>query len=359
MRPLRTGMVGCALILQCVASWAVYGVRISDLSNSPIPPNPIRVWGKVTSESPLKISDGRGEIAVTGRTATLGEFLVLDGSWNGQFFSVAPMEMIYIPAGSFLMGTPDSYASYHAEFEHPQHSVTLSGYWIGQHEVTRGEYRQFMNAGGYTNSAYWSTDGWSWKGSRTQPSLYWADSQEWGSGWFTQTDNHPVVGVSYYEAEAFCNWAGGHLPTEAQWEKAARWTGTHPNIYPWGDAWDVEKCNTFLDHQGAGGGYLKFQSAPVGSYPSDVSPYGCQDMAGNVFEWCKDWFAIGYYSQIPTGGWIDPQGPEWFDSSTWRVLRGGSWYTPDFGEGVSTRCASRFDWHPSFYSFDGGFRLAR
>jgi len=141
---------------------------------------------------------------------------------------VYPGQMVYIPAGSFLMGNngaePYSYCG-----ELPQHSVYLSGYWIGKYEVTRGEYQQFMNAGGYSNPAYWSSAGWSWKGSRTQP-YYWAEQQDWGTGTFTQTSNHPVVGVSYYEAEAFCNWAGGHLPTEAQWEKAARWTGSYPNV---------------------------------------------------------------------------------------------------------------------------------
>ena len=132
-------------------------------------------------------------------------------------------EMIYIPAGSFLMGNSGvgDDATYSFSNELPQHSVTLSAYYIGKYEVTRGEYREFMDAGGYTTQSYWSAAGWSWKGSRTQPD-YWSASQDWGTGTFTQTDNHPVVGVCYYEAEAFCNWAGGHLPTEAQWERAAR-----------------------------------------------------------------------------------------------------------------------------------------
>lgn len=143
--------------------------------------------------------------------------------------------------------------------ELPQHSVNLSGYSIGKYEVTRGQYRQFMNAGGYTNPAFWSSAGWAWKGTRTEPD-YWAASQDWeypygdGSGWFTQTDDYPVVGITYYEAEAFCNLAGGHLPTEAQWEKAARWTGSYPNVYPWGDVWDAEKCNSRDDTNPAGGG---------------------------------------------------------------------------------------------------------
>ena len=261
-------------------------------------------------------------------------------------------EMIYIPAGSFLMGNNGSEPySYSDEF--PQHSVYLSGYYIGKYEVTRGQYRQFMNAGGYSNSAYWSSAGWSWRvsNSRTQP-VYWAASQDWGTGAFTQTDNHPVVGVSYYESEAFCNWAGGHLPTEAQWEKAARWTGSHPNVYPWGDVWDAEKCNNWYDNSSAGGGYQKRQTAPVGSYPSGASPYGCQDTAGNAWEWCKDWYLSNYYSLTPSGGWNNPPGPT---SGGSRVLRGGGWYYGDF----TNRCASRSSDNPSSNWYSSGFRLAR
>jgi len=254
--------------------------------------------------------------------------------------------MIYIPAGSFLMGNNGS-EGYSYSRELPQHSVYVSGYYIGKYEVTRGEYRAFMNAGGYSNSAYWSSAGWSWKGSRTQPQ-YWDAAQDWywyGGQPFTQTDNHPVVGVTYYEAEAFCNWAGGRLPTEAEWEKAARWTGSYPNVYPWGNTWDAEKCNNYYDTNPAGGGYGKFQTAPVGSYPSGASPYGLQDMAGNVWEWCQDW-----YKSYP--GSTSP-----FDyTNSYRVLRGGCWgsYYDYY-----YRCAVRGNGDPYYYNDAGGFRLAR
>ena len=220
-----------------------------------------------------------------------------------------------------------------------------------------------MNAGGYSNSAYWSTAGWSWKlSSGTTEPDYWAAQQDWASwgGWwppqpFTQTGNHPVVGVTYYEAEAFCNWAGGHLATEAQWEKAARWTATHPNAYPWGDTWDQQKCNNWYDSL-----YPGYQTAPVGSYGSGVSPYGLHDMAGNVYEWCKDLYGSSYYGQTPPGGWSDPQGPT---SGSYRVLRGGSWYDGvDLDAGIGNRCACRL--HTDTHTYCGGwinvgFRLAR
>lgn len=265
---------------------------------------------------------------------------------------VYPGEMIYIPAGSFLMGT--NHNRYNDENQEPQHSVYLSSYWIGKYEVTRGEYRQFMNAGGYSHQAYWSTAGWSWKTSRTEP-YYWAANQNWGTGTFTQTDNHPVVGASYYEAEAFCNWAGGHLATEAQWEKAARWTGSYPNTFPWGNEWNYQMCNNYHDWNEAGGGGEKNQTAPVGSYPWGVSTYGLHDMAGNVWEWCRDWYGDAYYSQTPPGGWVDPQGPA---SGSYRVLRGGSWdsyyYNYDY-----YYCAYRLHYLPSSVWGGIGFRLSR
>lgn len=270
---------------------------------------------------------------------------------------IPEMKMISIPAGPFLMGNSGvgndaTLASDEDSNEGPQHSVTLSAYSIGKYEVTRGQYSKFVKAGGYSKKAYWSSAGWKWKisNNRAKPA-YWAAKQTWGNGKsFIQTDNHPVVGVTYYEAEAFCNWAGGHLPSEAQWEKAARWTGTHANIYPWGDDWDAEKCNNLYDHNPAGGADQPFQTAPVGSYPSGASHYGCQGMAGNVWEWCRDWHYYAYYSKSPKR---DPQGPA---SGGYRVQRGVSWGDAD----GSCRCACRgFGSRPDSYDRISGFRLVR
>lgn len=265
-------------------------------------------------------------------------------------------EMICIPAGSFLMGNSgvgDDKVDGQSE-EFPQRKVTLPSYWIGKHEVTRGEYRKFIDAGGYADSRWWSKDGWRWKESvkRTQPD-YWAADQNFATGTFTQTDDHPVVGVSYYEAEAYCRWAGGHLPTQAQWEKAARWNGKSSNVYPWGNTWDVEKCNTYMDKNPAGG-YGTYRTTPVGSYPDGASPYGCMDMAGNVREWCSDW----YKSYPKSKTYFDYTGRDY-------VLRGGSWYYnagdgKDKGDTIfSCRSASRGSNRlPYGTSYDYGFRIA-
>ena len=267
-------------------------------------------------------------------------------------------ELITIPAGSFLMGSGanDPYAGLE---ESPQHSVHLPAYQVGKFEVTRGQYRRFMEAGGYRERDCWSVEGWEWKQSdyidytgmygnvrrivrpnsheeRREPE-HWDAEQEWiGHGHahprFTQTDDHPVVCVTYYEAEAYCNWAGGRLPTEAEWEKAARWdeANQHANIWPWGDVWDAEKCNNADDHNPAGGGYRTNQNTPVGSYPDGGSPYGCMDMVGNAYEWISDWAA-----SYP--GCLEP-----FDyTGKFRYVRGGCW---DDGA-KSNRCAHRGGWY--------------
>jgi formylglycine-generating enzyme required for sulfatase activity len=289
-------------------------------------------------------------------------------------------EMIAIPAGRFLMGN-NGHEGFGAPEEFPQHSVDLPEYQIGKYEVTRGQYRRFIEAGGYEDPRHWSADGWKWKetndliyawlngkfnrASRPDPQEKrraperWADEQEWtghglGHPRFTQTDHHPVVGVTFYEAEAYCKWAGGRLPTEAEWEKAARWDEKHQRAYvwPWGDAWDPERCNNPEDHNPAGGGYGVNQSAPVGSYPKGASPYGCMDMVGNAWEW------------IASRSKSHPGNPAPYDhGDAYRLVKGGCW---DDGPSASTRCSARTWYLPLNSSGTGpgdsdyiGFRVAR
>lgn len=341
-----------------MTSWAITGAVPSSLSSPLHPLGTIRTWGKVVSESPLRLSDGKGEVTVTGIRAKLGDYLVVTGNVaNGTlavngfamaYTSPARIEMLWIPAGSFLMGINSDSEWY---FEaNPQHSVQLSGYWVSKFEITRGQFKKFIDAGGYSNSSYWSTTGWAWRTANgiTQPA-YWSPVQNFeGSGSFTQTDNHPVIGITYYEAEAFCKWARGRLPTEAEWEKAAGWDAAAQvaRAYPWGNNWDVNKCNGFDENNVA----VTFKTMPVGSYPSGRSAYGCYDMAGNAWEWVRDWSETNY-SQTPPGGWVDPTGPA---TGTARMIRGCSFYMayPEF-----YGCAFRISAAPTNREFDYGIRM--
>jgi len=138
--------------------------------------------------------------------------------------------------------------------------VNLDGYWIYKYEVTVAQYRKFCNE---TGSNMPEAPSWGWQ------------------------DDHPIVHVSWDNATAYTQWAGVRLPTEAQWEKAAR--GTDGRAYPWGNEWDATKCANSV-------GQRLSSTKPIGSYPSDTSPYGALDMAGNVWEWCADWYDGNYYN---------------------------------------------------------------
>ncbi|MBX3065899.1 MAG: SUMF1/EgtB/PvdO family nonheme iron enzyme, partial [Anaerolineae bacterium] len=224
---------------------------------------------------------------------------------------------VYVPAGCFLMGSPESDQDA-KENEKPQHNVCLThAYWIGKYEVTNEEYQQFVDAGGYSNRDYWSEAGWAWKAGRMAPIIYPEQASD---------PMQPRVGITWYEAEAFAKWAGGRLPTEAEWEYAAR--GPQARLYPWGSQYRIGVAN--INESSVGGAYLD-RSTTVGSYPGGVSWVGAHDMAGNVWEWCADSYDEHYYSQQIRD---DPVGAESGDEHS---LRGGSWISSPAGVRAAVR----------------------
>ena len=228
--------------------------------------------------------------------------------------------MILVSAGEFVMGAGSEDQETLEEFgfpppwiEHlepllesalPKHVVFLDSYYIDQHEVTNRDYAVFVEA---TDSA--------------PPGL-------WATAGFDDPDQ-PVVGVTWFDADAYCSWAGKRLPTEAEWEKAAR--GTDDLVFPWGNTWDQSRLHSadamsispLLSYDEwmnwVEGNGLSMRPVKVGSFPSGASPYGAMDMAGNVWEWVADWHGSSYYLESPAK---NPQGPP---SGNRKVLRGGAW----------------------------------
>ncbi len=243
-------------------------------------------------------------------------------------------EMIKIPAGYFEQGNDSIDA---LDNEQPVHQVYLDTYWIDRYPVTCGQYRVFIEAKGYQNPHWWSKDGWKWRASKqiNQP-LYWSDNTQW--------DNHPVCGVSWYEAQAYARFVGKRLPTEAEWEKAASWDVARGDRkpYPWGEATpDTDSCN----HNNAIG-----QTTPVNAYPKGQSAYGCYDLLGNVWEWTGCVFD-GYegFVSYPYVGYSKV----YFDGQH-QVLKGGSWATPPW----ALRSSFRNWYHPGIRQILAGFRCA-
>lgn len=253
--------------------------------------------------------------------------------------------MLLVPAGPFVMGSSEADIAaalasceqlsteceqHGFDAEGPQHTVSLNSFYIDQYEATNAQFAIFLGE----------------RGNQIEGGVPWLDAGDEdaplhieGGVWQAAPgyDDHPVVEVTWYAAQAYCEWRGARLPTEAEWEKAARWdpiTG-ESLLYPWGNQHPTLEL---ANYSGAHGG-----TTPVGSYPLGVSPVGAYDMAGNVFEWTADWYGVDAYTIGPPSEGIQ------------RALRGGSW--GDFG--FLLRAANRGRLAPSVAFNFVGFRCAR
>jgi len=238
---------------------------------------------------------------------------------------VDDMEMVYVPAGAFIMGSNDGEGD-----EQPVHEVFLDAYWIDKYEVTNEQFVEFLNESGNQ-----SDGGVNWLDANDEGAQIYHTSDIWK---VTEgSENLPVVEVSWYGAEAYCEWAERRLPSEAEWEKAAR--GTDERTYPWGEDINCEYAQY---------GSCGVQTEDVSSFPNGASLYGGLNMAGNVWEWVADWYDDSYYS---VSAITNPTGPS---LGGLRVIRGGSW---DNKEG-DIRSANRFRDYPGYTYDNYGFRCA-
>jgi formylglycine-generating enzyme required for sulfatase activity len=253
--------------------------------------------------------------------------------------------MVLVPAGPFLMGRSrrDLLAEDH---EQPEREVTLSAFWIDVYPISNARYALFLSADGYGDEQWWTEVGWEWKCRHhvQVPSM-------WGQeGW--DDAEQPVAGVSWYEANAYARWAGRRLPTDAEWEKAAR--GTDGRLYPWGNDWPGPRHANFDQLVG--------RTTPVGMFPAGASPYGCHDMAGNVNNWCADWYwpDFGRFC-VQQGLLLNPCCHDRLREHlgagrmTHKIDRGGGFATPREHQEV-LGCTRKVHWPPGQREPWNGFR---
>ena len=241
-------------------------------------------------------------------------------------FSQPPEGMVLIPAGEYMMGADDANAS---KDKHPARKSHVDAFYIDIHEITNAQFQEFILADGYNTQEYWTKEGWEFiqkeRFTYVYPTkeIYRIDQPlGFGQNSVSIEPDHPVIGVSWYEASAYAKWTGKRLPSEAEWEKAAR--GTDARRYPWGDDFDFSKLNYFPHHE---------KLFPVGSYPEGVSPYGVFDMSGSVAEWCAD----NLYNNDK------------------KVVRGGGWNSIR----LHLQCTHRVSHPPSHRYYNIGFRCAK
>ena len=285
----------------------------------------------ITATVPADAMIGKISVTTPGGTAESTEdFTVTEVAGTAGTNPMDGAAIVWVPGGSFTMGT-----EYGAWWTAPYtQQVTLSGFWTYQYEVTVAQYRAFCTATSRQLPIF--------------PSGYsWVDKSGWSDPALQQ---HPMVNVTWADAVAYAEWAGASLPTEAQWEYAVR--GPAERNYPWGGAattadpynsWDQTKCANDSNSRNAG-----ISTWPVGSFPTSASWCGAQDLSGNAWEWCADWF--GSYATEPV---TNPTGPATGD---FRVLRGGSWSDSSAG---SFRGANRFVDNPGNVMSNYGFRCVK
>jgi formylglycine-generating enzyme required for sulfatase activity len=252
--------------------------------------------------------------AVTGEKGPLESLTGPTGGYGKTVSAQSPdPSMVLVPAGEFTMGSPTGDAD-----ERPPHQVYLDSYLIDRHEVTVGQYEAFLQQAGGNAPSDWKT--------------------------MNQFSNkkRPVSNVDWADAAAYCKWAGKRLPTEAEWEKAAR--GTDGRLYPWGN----EPPTTRHANYGQSGSSNNGALAPVGSFEEGKSPYGVYDMAGNVWEWVSDWYDFRYYKTAP------PKNPTGPSTGGTKVIRGGAWN----GNARALRSANRSLISPTDQGLTG-FRCAK
>ncbi|MFO0699820.1 MAG: SUMF1/EgtB/PvdO family nonheme iron enzyme [Nitrospira sp.] len=257
-------------------------------------------------------------------------FLVLAAAQSLQV-AIAPLKgkdrapMVEIPAGSFPMGVPPGDRDGGRD-EYPRHEVWLDTFLIDQFEVTNGRYLGFVKSTGYRVPQ-----------NPTNPTR-----NLWQGNTITDAlTDRPVINVDWYDAVAYCQWAGKRLPTEAEWEKAAK--GTSDRRFAWGN---VEPTAKHLNYNQRWIGEKTLM--PVGSYEAGKSPYGVYDVAGNVWEWVNDWYDGRYYEKSPSK---NPKGPQ---EGTKKVIRGAGWQN----ETPTVRVFTRVDSHPMIRNESTGFRCA-
>jgi iron(II)-dependent oxidoreductase len=242
---------------------------------------------------------------------------------------------VYVPAGRFLMGSTEQQVEdafieaqrYYTDAERiwfsrelPQHEVHITrGFWLDQFPVTNAAYQVFIDGGGYRDERWWTPIGWKWRQTNNIKA-----PQDYKN--FVEDPKQPRVGITWYEAEAYANWRGGRLPTEVEWEYAAR--GEQSLLFPWGNAYESERLNVNRRMR---------KTTPVDAYPNSVSWCGAWDMAGNVFALCADWSIPDFYAQCVQKHIVDD--PICVQRSETRIMRGGAWsYTP-----VTCRSTFRYE----------------